>query len=352
MQAVAVFRDGSVRTVEKPRPDPDPGEALVRTLRVGVDGTDRRIAARELGEFPEGEDHLVLGHEAVGVVEDPNGTDLDEGDVVVPTVRRPPADGPNEYFERGEPDYAPAGEFVERGIFGAHGFMAEYFADGAEYLVPVPDAFAEYGFLVEPASVAEKALEAAFASRSAFGWGPESALVLGTGSLGLTALARLAFGDEFDRTYCLGRRDRSDPAVEFVERVGATYVDSRETPLAEVSDAHEPVDLVYESTGHAPHAVETVEALAPNGVGALQGVPGPDSFEIDGGRLHERLVLGNRALVGNVNSRPDHFAAAADAVRTYPDWVSEALVSGVYRPAETADALADDGPKAVVAFDR
>ena len=350
MQAVAVFRDGSVRTVEKPRPDPGPGEALVRTLRVGVDGTDRRIAARELGEFPDGEDRLVLGHEGVGVVEDPNGTDLGEGDVVVPTVRRPPADGPNEYFERGESDYAPSGEFVERGIFGAHGVMAEYFADAEEYLVPVPDALAEYGFLVEPASVAEKALESAFASRSAFEWNPESALVLGTGSLGLTALARLAFGDEFDRTYCLGRRDRSDPAVEFVERVGATYVDSRETLVADVPDAHEAVDLVYESTGHAPHAVETIEALAPNGVGALQGVPGPDSFKVDGGRLHERLVLGNRALVGNVNSRPAHFEAAVEAFRSYPDWVFEALVSSVYRPSEASDALADDGPKAVVEF--
>jgi threonine dehydrogenase-like Zn-dependent dehydrogenase len=352
MQAVAVFRDGSVRTVETPRPDPDPGEALVRTLRVGIDGTDRRIARGELGEFPEKEDHLVLGHEAVGVVEDPNGTDLSAGDVVVPTVRWPPAAGPNEYFERGEPDYAPVGEFVERGIFGAHGFMAEYFADAEEYLVPVPDAFAEYGFLVEPASVAEKALDAAFASRSAFEWDPESALVLGTGSLGLTALARLAFGDEFDRTYCLGRRDRSDPAVEFVERVGATYADSRETPLADVPDTHEPVDFVYESTGHAPHAFCTVEALAPNGVGALQGVPGSDAFEVDGGRLHELLVLGNRALVGNVNSRPEHFVVAAEAFRSYPDWVFEALVSGVYSPSAASDALADDGPKAVVAFDR
>ncbi|NHN47864.1 glucose 1-dehydrogenase [Halostella sp. JP-L12] len=351
MQAVAVFRDGSVRTVEKPRPDPAPGEALVRTLRVGVDGTDRRIAAGELGEFPDGEDHLVLGHEAVGVVEDPNGTALSAGDVVVPTVRRPPADGTNEYFERGEPDYAPPGEFVERGIFGAHGVMAEYFTDAEEYLVPVPDALAEYGFLVEPASVAEKALEAAFASRSAFEWRRESALVLGTGSLGLTALARLAFGDEFDRTYCLGRRDRSDPAVEFVERVGATYVDSREVPLPDVPDAHEPVDLVYESTGHVPHAVETVEALAPNGVGALQGVPGSDAFEIDGGRLHEDLVLGNRALVGNVNSRPEHFAAAAEAFQSYPEWTFEALVSGTYRPSEASDALADDGPKAVVSFE-
>ena len=67
--------------LERERPSPDPGEALVRTLRVGVDGTDHEVLNGSHGGFPDGADHMVLGHEAVGVVEEPNGTGLEAGQV-------------------------------------------------------------------------------------------------------------------------------------------------------------------------------------------------------------------------------------------------------------------------------
>ena len=71
MQAIAVEQGrGKPAIRERERPDPAAGEVLVRTLRVGVDGTDHEVIAGNHGEFPEGENHLVLGHEAVGVVED------------------------------------------------------------------------------------------------------------------------------------------------------------------------------------------------------------------------------------------------------------------------------------------
>ena len=338
MKAVVIRRGESApRVADLPRPDPGPGEVLVRTLRVGVDGTDREVIEGNHGGFPDGEDYLVLGHEAVGVVAEADGTAFEEGDVVVPTVRRPPAEtgsratleGTNEYFERGEPDMAPPEGCVERGIDGAHGFMAEYFTSPADYLVPIPEDLAEWGFLIEPLSIAEKALEHARASRSAFDWNPESALVLGNGSLGLLTLATLE-SRGYDRTYCLGRRDRPDPTIDIIEDLGATYVDSRRTPVPEIADAHEPMDLVYEATGYAKHAFETVEALAPGGVGALLGIPDPWEFEIDGGRLHEELVMNNKALVGSVNSSVGHFEAAVESLADLPAWVLDGLVTGVY----------------------
>jgi threonine dehydrogenase-like Zn-dependent dehydrogenase len=330
MQAIAVENgDDRPVVVEVERPDPAPGEALVRTLRVGVDGTDHEVIAGSHGGPPAGDDHLVLGHEAVGVVEDPGDTRFAEGDVVVPTVRRPP-NGPNEYFARGEPDMAPEGEYHERGIVGKHGFMAEYFTSPEEHLVSVSPSVAERGFLVEPLSVAEKALELATASRSSFTWEPESAIVLGNGSLGLLTLAMLRERSDFDRLYCLGRRDRPDPTIDIIEDLGATYVDSRETPVSEVADEHEPMDFVFEATGYAKHAFETIEALAPNGVGALLGVPGPWEFEIDGGALHEEFVLHNKALVGSVNSNVRHFEAAAETLGSLPEPFLDALVTGVY----------------------
>lgn len=125
MKAIAIHQgETTPQLIEMPRPDPSTGEALVRTLRVGIDGTDHEVISGSHGAFPAGAGHQVLGHEAVGVVEDVNGAKLDKGDLVVPTVRRPPTEKGNEYFARSESDMAPEGMYLERGIVGAHGFMA------------------------------------------------------------------------------------------------------------------------------------------------------------------------------------------------------------------------------------
>ncbi|EMA46569.1 glucose 1-dehydrogenase [Halobiforma nitratireducens] len=351
MNAIAIKAGrSSPEVIDVDVPDPDDGEALVRTLRVGIDGTDFEVLEGNHGGFPDGEDYQILGHEAVGVVDDPNGTDLEEGQLVVPTVRRPP-DGSNDYFERGEPDMAPPDACLERGIDGAHGFMSEYFTSPAEYLIPVPTAFAETGVLVEPMSNTAKALEHAFASRSMFDWEPDTVLVLGNGPLGLLTLAML--DSTVDRSYCLGRRDRPDPTIDVIEELDATYVDSRETPVSEFAGVHEPADLVFEATGYAKHAYETVDALAPNGVGVLLGLPGDWTFDIDGGRLHRELVLENKALLGSVNSHVRHFESATESLERLPDWFLERIITDTYAPSEVDDAFTDDDDriKTVVEFD-
>ena len=340
MKAIGV-RDGAEQAelMEIPKPEPESGAALIRTLRVGVDGTDHEVIAGSHGGSPEGQEFLVLGHEAVGVVEDPNDTGLQEGDVVVPTVRRPP-NGPNRYFENEEPDMAPEGRYYERGIVGAHGFMAEYFTSPESKLVSVPPDLAEYGFLVEPISITEKAVEHAEASRSAFEWDPESALVLGNGSLGLLTLAM--FQQRFERTYCLGRRERPDPTIDIIESLGSTYINSTETPVPDIPAVYEAPDLIYEATGYAKHPFEAIEALAPNGVLALLGVPGDWEFEINGGALHREIVLHNKAIVGSVNSNVSQFEAAVDSLGSLSESFLESLVTGVYGLDEFDQAFVDD----------
>jgi threonine dehydrogenase-like Zn-dependent dehydrogenase len=354
MMAVVVRR-GERRPdiIEIDEPTPRSDEVLLRTLRVGIDGTDHEVVSGNHGGFPTGDDYQILGHEAVCVVEDANGTGVQEGQLVVPTVRRPSEGNTNEYFACGEPDMAPEGQYVERGIVGAHGYMAEYVTSPPEYLVPVRDAFAQHGFLVEPISNSEKAIEHAFAARSAFEWNPESALVLGNGPLGLLTLAMLEAHSSFERTYCLGRRDRPDPTIDIIERLGSTYVDSRETPVREIPDRYEPVDFVYEATGHAKHAFETITALKPNGVGALLGIPDDWTFEIDGGHLHRELVLHNKALFGSVNSNVRQYEAAKESLAAAPDWFIEALITDVFRPGEVEAAFdtTDETIKTVIEFD-
>ena len=96
MKAIALLRGkpGSVHFAELEKPllsdVPNGRGALVKVLRVGVDGTDREINAAEYGTAPEGYDFLVIGHEGLGQVEaiGPNVSFLRPGDFVVATVRR------------------------------------------------------------------------------------------------------------------------------------------------------------------------------------------------------------------------------------------------------------------------
>lgn len=339
MDAIVVRKgEEGPQLADIPRPEPTAGEALVRTLRVGVDGTDHEVLAGTHGGFPADEEFLVLGHEAVGVIEEPNGTDFERGDVVVPTVRRPPNGDANEYFERGEADMAPPGATLERGIDGAHGFMSEYFTSPEDCLVRVPSELAEYGFLVEPISISEKALELAYDTRASFTWEPDTGLVMGNGSLGLLTVAMLV--DELEM-YCLGRRDRPDPTIDIVESLGATYIDSRETPAEEIPQAYDAPDLVYEATGYAKHALTGVQALAPNGVAALLGIPDSWELSVDLGEYHKDVVMHNKAVVGSVNSGPRHFEWAVDTLGDLEAKFLEDLVTTVTDSREFEAAFED-----------
>jgi len=55
MRAIVVERGREKPVVvERERPAPADGEVLVRTLRVGVDGTDHEVIAGNHGAFPYG----------------------------------------------------------------------------------------------------------------------------------------------------------------------------------------------------------------------------------------------------------------------------------------------------------
>src|SRR5687768_12034486 len=128
--AVRVGEARSAHLVELPVPQVGPGEVLVRVLQVAIDETDREINAAAYGEAPVGESRLIVGHEAVGRVEaiDGDQAGLGVGDLVVPTVRRPcPERCPACRIEQS--DFCSTRGYTERGIKGAHGYLAEYFIE-------------------------------------------------------------------------------------------------------------------------------------------------------------------------------------------------------------------------------
>lgn len=65
----------SARLEIVPEPDPSQGAVVVRTLAMGVCGTDIEIVRGEYGQAPPGASRLILGHESLGeVVEAPAGS--------------------------------------------------------------------------------------------------------------------------------------------------------------------------------------------------------------------------------------------------------------------------------------
>jgi threonine dehydrogenase-like Zn-dependent dehydrogenase len=166
MKAIAVIpgEPGSAHLTTLPRPSVEDIEGgrgvLVRVLRVGVDGTDKEINAAEYGAAPPGDDVLVIGHESFGVVVEvgPNVRDLAPGDFVAAMVRRP---GSSLYDLIGEQDNTTDDLYFERGINLRHGYLAEYYADDACYLVKLPRVLEEVGVLLEPYTIFAKGIRQA-----------------------------------------------------------------------------------------------------------------------------------------------------------------------------------------------
>src|SRR5262245_65395094 len=162
MKAVAVFpSERKVRVIDEPAPRiTSPTQARLRILDVGVCGTDREICAFEYGTPPPGLSHLVIGHESLSRVEEvgPGVSKVRPGDLVVTMVRRPCPHDTCGACTQARQDFCFTGDFEERGIKSRHGFMTEQIVEDERYLVPVPEALRDVGVLVEPLTIAEKAL--------------------------------------------------------------------------------------------------------------------------------------------------------------------------------------------------
>src|SRR5262252_2224368 len=146
----------NVRIAQRQEPRRPLGdEVLLRPIEVGICGTDREIFAFEHGAPPPGSSELVLGHEALAEVVEvgPDVTWARAGRLVVPMVRRPCPNPRCAACRAGRPEYCVTGEFSERGIVHADGFLSEQVLEEERYLVPVPGVLEDVGVLVEPLSV-------------------------------------------------------------------------------------------------------------------------------------------------------------------------------------------------------
>jgi len=371
MKAVAVFPGPrQVTVIEKDAPRiSEPDQVLLRMLDIGVCGTDKEICSFEYGTPPDGDDHLVIGHESVAeVVEVGSAVErLRAGDLVVPSVRRPCPQSGCLACQSGHQDYCYTGSFSERGIKEAHGYMTEYVVDRERYMNVVPPDLREIAVLAEPLTIAEKALGQILwimqhrppwlhprtpAGERGLGL---SALVLGIGPVGLLGAMTLATAGF--TTYVYSREMRPSPRIDLVDAIGARYVSSQATTFPQLADQIGNIDVVYEAAGQSHFALQAVGVLGTNGIFVLTGVPGLQALvESDPARLMRDMVLKNQVLLGTVNAGPEAFASALrdlDAFRRHWPAVVATLIAGRYPPEQAPELILGRpaGIKSVIAFD-
>jgi threonine dehydrogenase-like Zn-dependent dehydrogenase len=336
----------STRVAQVGDPRPAPHEVLLRTLEVGVCGTDREISEGRFGIAPGAEEELVLGHELLARVER-EGHGFARGDLVTATVRR--GCGRCHACEDGAPDACDTGDYVERGVTRRHGFASELVVEAADQLIPVPPSLGRLGVLAEPASICARGLRHARAIGGRQPWAPRRALVLGAGAVGMLATYLLRLDGL--ATWTAARSAGGEKAA-LVEAAGATYVSTTATPLTGLREETGGFDLVVEAAGDAQLMLDALGLLRRNGVACLLGLDGrARRIGLDGPVLGVDAVLENRVLFGSVNAhRTDWRAAVAglDAARARWPGTLERFV-GLRVPLDRyADAFAFGGVKATL----
>src|SRR5580704_1431415 len=146
----------SARVEDIAEPPVSDGSVLVRTLALGVCGTDREIVSGQYGWAPPGEQRLVIGHESFGEVKEaPRDCGFKPGDLVVGIVRRPDP-VPCPACAAGEWDMCRNGRYTERGIKERNGYGSDFFRIEPEFAVKVDATLGLLGVLMEPSSIVAK----------------------------------------------------------------------------------------------------------------------------------------------------------------------------------------------------
>jgi glucose 1-dehydrogenase len=313
---VAPGKRNSARVEDMPDPPASDGAVLVRTLAIGVCGTDRDIVEGHYGWAPPGQKRLIIGHESLGVVQEaPADCGVRAGDHVVGIVRRPDP-VPCSSCAVGEWDMCRNGRYTERGIKERHGYGSQFFRVEPDFLVKVDPALGVCAILLEPMSVVAKAFDhterIGERSRS---WQPKTLLVTGAGPIGL--LAAMMGAQRGLEVHVLDRRENQRKR-QLVQRLGGIY------HLEDFSNLGFKPDILMECSGSPALIREVLGATASGGIVCLLGVTeqGHD-FDVDVGALNRTMVLENDAVFGAVNANRRHYEMAGAALRHADrDWLA------------------------------
>lgn len=333
MRAIAVNpgQKNSAHLNEIDKPEQQDNELLVRVLETGVCGTDMEINNGEYGTPEPGYPFLVIGHENFGVVEaaGSGAEGWQKGDLIVSTVRRPcHEDDPN--CERGMSDMCLTGKYTERGIKERNGYMTEYYSEAPAFAVKIPAEYKDFGVLLEPTTVVEKAITQAYRIQERLEWQPKRAVVFGAGPIGLlgTFLLRNLGLEVYTVAHSLGGENNFKS--QLAEKAGARYISTQQTAIADLPKKIGPIDFIIEATGNSEVAFNAIGILGINGVMALTSVSGGhNSLPLDTNVLNLQMVLGNQVVFGSVNANRRYFEEGVkhwgEFEQKYPGLLSQVI---------------------------
>jgi L-iditol 2-dehydrogenase len=264
MKALVYEEPWKMTLRDLPKPDPAPGEVVIKIESVGICGSDVHGFTGESGRRAPG---MVMGHEVVGrVVERADDvTDRAIGQrVTVFNILSDEAPSP----EEGDPSFL--NKRVVGVNLGTRGAMAEYLALPVRNAIPVSeDIPPEVSVLAEPVAVALHG----FHRLEEKGISPKSVAIIGSGTIGLCSLL-VARSLGLEQTLVL------DPIAEKLERArsfgGKTVRVDPADPWTQIAQKVEDElgnrpDLVIDAVGIGASFDQAVEMVAEGGTILLIG---------------------------------------------------------------------------------
>ncbi len=320
MKAITIVpgKANSASLQDVAEPESHEGCILVRALELGICGTDFELISAEYGWAPPGSDHLVLGHESLGQVEEaPPNSGFKKGELVAGIVRRPDP-VPCLACAVGEFDMCRNGKYTERGIKERNGFGSEQWRIEPEYAVRLDAGLRDVGVLMEPASILAKAWDHISCIGERAEWRPKTVLVTGAGPIGL--MAALLGAQRGLEVHVLDRV-QGGLKPQLVRELGGKY---HTGPVKDIGFAP---DIIIECTGVASLIAETMSHIGNDGILCLTGVSSHNQqVNLDLGTINRTMVLENSVIFGSVNANRRHWEKAKEALlKADRNWLSRLI---------------------------
>jgi threonine dehydrogenase-like Zn-dependent dehydrogenase len=320
MKALTIVpgKANSASVQDVPDPPASEGSILVRAVALGICGTDFELISAQYGWPPPGSDHLIIGHESLGRVEQaPPNSGFAKDDLVVGIVRHPDP-VPCVACAVGQWDMCRNGKYTEHGIKQRNGFGSEHWRAEPEFLVKLDAGLGEVGVLMEPTTILAKAWDHITRIGERALWKPKTVLVTGAGPVGL--LAALIGAQRGLEVHVLDRV-QSGPKPQLVHDLGGTYHTGALDKLGFTPD------IVIECTGVASLIVGAMNLLGNDGILCLTGVSSHGQKEpVDIGTLNRNIVLENGVIFGSVNANRAHYEMAGQILcKADRNWLSRMI---------------------------
>ncbi len=323
MRALLCVKPGELAVVERSRPTPGPGEALVRVMRAGVCGTDLHIYE---GSHPYLEYPRVIGHELSGeVIETGPGCAIAAGQkvFVIPYL----SCGSCVACRRGKTNCCQ-----RIAVLGVHvdGGMTDYLC------VPEENVAAADGVTLDQAAMIEFLAIGAHAVRRADPRAGDRILVVGAGPIGAGCMifAKLRGGSV---TALDVRQDRLAFCRKIlgVDHTAAAGAEALET-LSRLTDG-DFFDIVIDATGNSRAMADGFDYVAHGGTYVLVSVVrGTISFADPKFHARETSLLGSRNATREdflevframrdglvpTDALATHRASLEESPARFPEWI-------------------------------